>query len=241
MNLNRFPRLAASAIALTAMWDAAVADIPLFSAAELGLNSSTPSEMDFARPFETPLPAKVKNTDGNRLMQLENCHDYLNLHDRIIGSDNEADYRVLLLQTTNCVALALLQSAKPAQQTALPKDFLLNTKTRDYPATLWPAISKDERQRLMKPKITLQDASKKTTFSKEDKKSLKLEASGMGLRLTTLVRGDFDHDGWEDAALRWESYASKGSYANARIVVLTRTAPKQGFQELSLDRLLSGH
>jgi hypothetical protein len=210
----------------------------LFAAKELQLKDAVPSEADLDRPFENPMPARIAGTGGGRMMQLASCRDYLAVRNQIIGSNNENDYQVLLYQAIPCIALALLKSASIAPQTALPKDFLRQTDTTSYPATLWPAISNEEIQRLERPGATLHTASKKKALTKLNDETLELKASGFGLRLTLLARGDFNHDGWEDAAFRWESYALHGSYTYSRLVVLTRTNADSGFRELPLHQLL---
>ncbi|MCL7422009.1 MAG: hypothetical protein M8364_14005 [Methylobacter sp.] len=210
----------------------------LFVAKELQLKDSIPSEEEFSRSFEDPLPAMVSDAEGKRLIELANCRDYLAVRDRITGSDNEADYRVLLLQTVPCLAMALLKLSGTASQSALPEDFLQYTDTSAYPASIWPTVSDDEHQRLEQTQATLQTVSEKKSLKQLNDETLQLEASDFGLRLTLLACADFDHDGWEDAAFRWEGYALHGSYSNARLVVLTRTSKDGPFRELVIESLL---
>jgi hypothetical protein len=213
--------------------------IPRFAAKDLGLQQAVPGDVDFDRPFEAPLPARIADSQGKRLVPLNNCREYLAVRDGIVGSDNDADYRVLRLQTVPCVALVLLESAAPATRTALPTDFLQQTSASSYPASLWPAVADDERQRLSAPGMTLATASGETAWHVLKGELLELEASEFGVHLTLLARGDFDHDGWEDAAFRWEAYARKGSYTDARLVILTRSGRDAVLRELSPDTLLA--
>jgi hypothetical protein len=217
----------------------AFADTPLFAAKELQLKNAIPNEAELIRPFEDTLPALLTTSKDNQLVKLGNCQDYLAVRKQIIGSDNESDYSVLIFQTVPCTALALLKSASIAKQSALPDSFLSYTNTAFYPATLWPAVSKDERESRKWLEGSLSVYTKKTALRKINKKTLELEKSGYGLHITLLARGDFNHDGWEDAAFRWEGYAVQGSYTDARLVVLTRTSTKDSFRELSLELLLS--
>jgi hypothetical protein len=213
--------------------------IPVFAAEELGLQQAMTSDVDFDRPFEAPLPARIADSEGKRLVPLNNCREYLAVRDRIVGSDNDANFRVLRLQTVPCVALALLESATPATRTALPTDFLQQTSASSYPASLWPAVADDERQRLGTPGMTLAMATGEGAWRVLKGRLLELQAGEFGVRLTLLARGDFDHDGWEDAAFRWEAYARKGSYTDARLVVLTRSGSDQTLRELELGTLLT--
>ena len=198
----------------------ALADPALFAAQELQLKQAVPDEAAFSRPFEDPLPALLK--DKQRI-QLGNCRDYLAVRRQITGSDNETDYHALLIQTAPCIALSLLKSAGIAQQSALPKTFSNYTNTAYYPATLWPAISDEEQKSRVWSTGTLSAYTKKTALRTINKTALGLEMSGYGFHITLLARGDFNHDGWEDAAFRWEGYALHADYADARLVVLTRT------------------
>lgn len=222
----------------TNIFTGAFAASTLFASKELELKNSVPSESDLDRPFEDPLPARVAGPEGKHLLQLINCRDYLAVRNQIVGSNNENDYQVVLYQTVPCIALALLKSASIAPRTALPENFLRDTDTTLYPATLWPAVSDDETKLLKRPGATLFTASKKKVLRKLNEESLELQASGFGLRLTLLARGDFDHDGWEDAAFRWEGYALHGSYTYSRLVVLTRTSSEKNYRELPLEQLL---
>lgn len=216
----------------------ALEPIPLFASRAIALHQMPPGDIDLDRPFDAPLPALVKDAQGKRLMQLTSCRDYLAVRGRIIGSDNDANYRVLRSQAAPCVAITLYKSASEATKTSLPADFLKLVSTSSYPATLWPAVSDDERQKLIRKCATLRTASGKPSLRVVNGEVLELEAAGIGLHLTLLARGDFDHDGWEDAAFLWEAYALKGSYTDARLVVLTRTGKTVPLHELLFDKLL---
>ena len=208
----------------------------LFAAKQLHLKSAVPNENEFTRPFEDPLPARLAK--DKQLVMLYNCRDYLAVRDKIIGSDNETGYHALLFQTVPCIALALLKSASVANKSALPKDFLHYTNTAFYPATLWPAVSDVERKNHQWATSTLLNYTHQRALHKRNNESLGLEKSGWGLRFSLLARGDFNHDGWEDAAFQWQGYALKGSYIYSRLIVLTRTNVKASFIEVPLDQLL---
>ncbi|NOS88528.1 MAG: hypothetical protein HOP34_08310 [Methylococcaceae bacterium] len=217
----------------------AFADVALFAAQELQLKDAIPNETEWDRPFEDPLPALLTTSKDKQLVQLGNCRDYLAVRNQITGSDNDADYRVLVFQTVPCIALSLLKTASIAKQSALPKNFHSYTNTAFYPATLWPAVSDEEQKSRAWSTGTLLTYSKKTALRKINTETLGLEMSGYGFHITLLARGDFNHDGWEDAAFRWKGYALQGSYIDSRLVVLTRTTENSGFLELPLKQLLA--
>jgi hypothetical protein len=62
---------------------------------------------------------------------------------------------------------------------------------------------------------------------------LGLRTAAWQITLTPLARGDIDGDGWEDAAYLWHAASRQGSFSDARLVVLTRTAPGARLQVLS--------
>jgi hypothetical protein len=219
----------------------ALEDIPIVAASELGLPLSVPAYGDFDRAFGAPLPARLNEAAGGELIVLNTCRDYLAVRDRITGSDTDANFRVLRLQTIPCLALALLKLAAVATRSALPQDFRQQLGTSDYPASLWPAVSDDEREQQSLPDATLATVSALASWQVADGETLELEDSGVSLHLTLLARGDFDHDDWEDAAFSWEAHAVQGSYSDARLVVLTRNGAETRFREMNWSALLGAH
>ena len=131
---------------------------------------------------------------------------------QIIGSDNATDYNALRFQTLPCIALALLKSASVAKKSALPKNFLRYKNAAFYPATLWPAVSDDERMSQRWATGSLLAYTHQAALRKTNDNALELEESGWGLRISLLARGDFNHDGWEDAAVLWEGYSLNSGY-----------------------------
>lgn len=216
----------------------ALAGLPIVAAKALQLRSPLPSDADIDKPFERPLPATLEAAAGRQPVQLTSCRDYLAQRTRIVGSSTDADFRVLRYQGVRCEALALLRHAVPAQRSRIPASLRGMLSTRDYPATLWAAVSDEETAELTKPGATLRSASGQAAFRSLAGDVLELRTGDMTLRLTLLARGDFNHDGWEDLALRWEAHATQGSYADTKLVVLTRTGPQSLLRELPVNDLL---
>ena len=184
--------------------------------------------------FFDPLPAALAMAGGGHERRLlRTCRDYLAVKGQIVGSDSEVDFRVLRAKGVDCDALAVMGMATTAARSALPRDFLTVTETRLYPASLWTNLSDDERAKAARPSSTLQSMSSTRRFKASRPNTLLLEDPAYGIPLTLLARGDFNGDGWEDAAFRWSGYARRGSYRDARMVVLTRigTRPSSGFVE----------
>ena len=214
----------------------------------LGLAAALPSAADLARPFPDALPARIRTadnsaadprtTDGSRMTELVTCRDWLAQRRSVVGSDSDASWRVLRLQVVPCEAMALLAAATPALHSALPVRFAQEGVTARYPASLWLAPSRDEQARLARPGSTLATASGKPRWQGVGADGLKLNAKGWQIQMTLLARGDFDHDGWEDAAFLWQAGSTQGSLADARLVVLTRRAGGGALVDLPVDGLL---
>ena len=227
----------------------------------LGLAGAMPVDADLDHLFEFPLPARIKQANGETtLIDLRHCRDWLQLpRSQVVGSDNEAGWQVLRMQGVRCDAMALLRSATPADRTALPARFASLLATALYPASLALAPSRDERARWAKPGSTLAQATGRARWQLGSQAgvqsspaapakpglrepTLVLRPGGSLVQLTLLARGDFDHDGWEDAAFLWQAAVTQGTLVDARLVVLTRYRSAAGplLRELAVDALLPG-
>ena len=211
-----------------------------------GAAGALPSEADLERPFDTPLPVRLRTADGRQRAELRHCRDWLRQRAAISGSDNDASWRVVKLQTVPCEAMALLRAATPSARTAMPMDRAVRPLlTLRYPASLWPAPSDDEQRRLAQPGQNLARASGVQHWERldspgvSDGERLALRTKAWRVTLTLLARGDFDHDGWEDAAYLWQAQSQRGSFTDARLVVLSRSAGEAGLRELPVARLLA--
>jgi len=212
----------------------------------LGVDSRQPGDAALDRPFEFPLPARVRSAQGRQRVELRHCRDWLQQRHQVTGSDNDAAWRVLRRQVVPCEALALLLAATVPTASALPADDPRRPLlTARFPASLWPAPSDDEQRRLAVPGQNLARVSGVLHWRKVDDavhadgEQLALRTRSWRLGLTLLARGDFNHDGWEDAAYLWQADALRGSFSDARLVVLSRTASGEVFHELAVDSLLT--
>ena len=239
----RLPLLLAAAIGMLAAVPLRAQPLAPRALPALGLTGALPSAADLARPFPDALPARIRTADSptaadSRLVELIDCRDWLAQRRSVVGSDSDASWRVLRLQVVPCEAMALLVAASPALHSALPARFAQELVTARYPVGLWLAPSRDEQARLARPGSTLATASGKARWQGLAPDGLKLNAKGWQIQLTLLARGDFDHDGWEDAAFLWQAASSPGSLTDARLVVLTRQAGSAALLELPVDGLL---
>ncbi len=207
----------------------------------LRLATALPTAADFTRPFEDPLPLRVRRDGNTTRIELRHCQDWLDHRAAAVGSDNDAAWRVVLLQTVPCEALAWLAAARPAQRSALPADLSQLRDTRVYPGLLWPTPSPQQQARLMASGRHLGQASGMARFNRTPvapattppQGQLGLRTAAWQITLMPLARGDIDGDGWEDAAYLWQAASRQGSFSDARLVVLTRTAPGARLQVLS--------
>ena len=207
--------------------------------AALGLATALPQPADFRRPFDTPLPLQVKTSAGVGRIEVVNCADWLAHRAQAVGSDNDAAWRVVRYQVVPCEAMAVLAGARAAAQSALPADFGRELATAAYPGMLWPAPSPDEERRFAAPGMTLARSSGAARWSVDKDGALQLVNGRWRLRLQLLARGDFDGDGWEDAAFAWQAESQQGSYADAKLVLLTRRAGDAVFRSMAAEPLLA--
>lgn len=198
----------------------------------LRITGPLPVPADFTRPFEDPLPVRVRRDGGTTRLELRHCQDWLDQRSAAVGSDNDAAWRVVLLQTVPCEALAWLAAARPAQRSALPADLSQLRDTRFYPGGLWPTPSAQQQASLAASGRHLGQASGVARLTRTvvapattpPQGQLGLRTAAWLITLTPLARGDIDGDGWEDAAYLWQAQSRQGSLSDARLVVLTRTA-----------------
>jgi hypothetical protein len=234
--LRRFLRgLAAMAAALLAAGGSAAQPYAPWAAPALGLPGPLPTEADLDRPFETPLPLLLKTPAGPKRAEAARCRDWLALRSQVIGSTNDAAWRVVRVQVVPCETIALLRNAGTALHSDLPADFARALATSRYPATLWPAPSADEQRRFAG--LTLDRASGAARWE-AGPDGLTIDHGRWRVSLALLARADFDHDGWEDAAFSWQAESLQGSYTDARLVVLTRRTGQTRFRALPVEPLL---
>lgn len=205
----------------------------------LGLAGPLPGAGDFLRPFETPLPLQVRGASGVQRVEALHCQDWLQHRLQTVGSDNDAAWRVVRHQTVPCEAMAVLAGARPAARSALPPAFDKALATALYPGALWPALSPQEQRRLAASSASLARSSGAARWSPGPDGSLVLSRPQWRVHLRLLARGDFDADGWEDAAFAWQGEALAGSYADSRLVLLTRKPGDKALRLLDPGPLLA--
>lgn len=238
--------LAGALVALVWVAQPALAEAPFGALPALGLAGAQPVAADFLKPFETPLPLRVTGASGTERIELQHCQDWLQHRSKAVGSDNDAAWRIVLLQTVPCEAMALLAAARPAAHDALPADLTQSLATRHYPGTLWPMPSPDEQARAVASGRHLGQLSGVAQWqrvpvqppTRPPQHALSLRTSAWQLRLTPLARGDFDGDGWNDVACLWQAESRQGSLTDARLVVLTRPGGQGSLRQLPTVPLL---
>ena len=211
---------------------------PPMSTPALGLGAKLPQPADLLRPFDTPLPLLLKTAADPQRIEAVHCADWLKHRAAAVGSDNDAAWRVVRFQTVPCEAIAVLGQARPAAQSALPDALARELGTATYPGALWPAPSAEAQRRQSAPGMTLARASGLARWKTATDGTLTLSNKRWRVNLTLLARGDFDGDGWEDVAYRWQAEALQGSYADSRLVLLTRRAGQAGYTLIDAEPLL---
>lgn len=200
---------------------------------------TTPQAIRLDRKFDDPLPVHLHGDPYDHTVGVANCAEYETLRARVDGSDRALDYEVVKSQGATCDALALLRRAVASSHSALPAgNFLAWRTASQFPGSLWAAFSDEEVQKLAAPGATLQTASGKATLKTVPDHFLELEGHGAGVHLTLLGLGDIDHDGWQDAVVLVEGYATGGSATTARAAVLTRRPGETRLREVPVAALL---
>ncbi len=216
---------------------------PIMATAALGSVSAPPRPADLLRPFDTPLPLLLKTAAEPQRVEALHCADWLKLRATAVGSDNDAAWRVVRFQTVPCEALALLLQARPAAHSALAPASAPELATAAYPGALWPDPSAQAQAqaqaRRPSPGTHLARASGQPRWKPAADGSLSLQNQRWRVSLTLLALGDFDGDGWEDAAYRWQAESRQGSYADSRLLVLTRQSGQAGHTVLDTEALLA--
>lgn len=200
----------------------------------LGLARIEDAPTRLRQPFDMPQPARLSRAAGGQLVMLASCADWVAQRAHIVGSDTDAGWRVLEQEAVVCDLLdRLARGPKPASLSALPPAAAPLRDTRLYPGTLWVAPSPDEAERNARPGVTLRQASGVASFTQPAPRTLQLRRGDWTLRLTELARADFDGDGFEDLALRWQADTREGTFADTRLVLLTRRGPHEPLRELA--------
>ncbi len=237
--VHRRTGLRACALAFGAWIACAAGAMPPIALQALGLAGPLPGAADFLRPFETPLPLQVRGASGVQRIEARHCQDWLKHRLQTEGSDNDAAWRVVRYQTVPCEAMAVLAGARAAERSALPPAFDKALATALYPGALWPALSPQEQRRMAAPSVSLARSSGAARWTAGPDGSLVLSRSHWQVQLLLLARADFDGDGWEDAAFSWQGTARAGSYADTRLVLLTRKAGDKRLRLLDAAPLLA--
>lgn len=210
-----------SVIAALGLASAARSDEFRWFANSLGLKDASALRAELGRAFPEPFQANLGVGEAQREAVIDRCEAWRTWNAEVTGTRPPADFAALRNQGVRCDALVLLQRAEVASHSALPIDLTTMTDTRLYPATLWIAVSAEATRELARPGLTLESVSGAKQW-RIDRKGLILEDDAQGIRLVWLARGDFDHDGWEDALYRVQAWVRNGTWTDTRLVALTR-------------------
>jgi hypothetical protein len=127
-----------------------------------------------------------------------------------------------------CETFHLLTQVKPARITFLPST-LDDSVLAVLPALVASATSNrraDQREAATLAGKSLRDfePQARTALDRHDAPVILEQGMGTSINLELQARGDFDADGIEDMAISVRNSADQGSWAEMRLLVLTRTA-----------------
>ena len=199
----------------------AQAPLPVVWSAKLDLPALDAIHARLQRPFEDPVSVRK----DHQAAAVGNCAAFLTLTHRGFRAANDRDQRRLQFLGTDCHALELLQSAKPARKSALRGPL---PEPRLLPPTLGflPSAEDWKRARAAQSKgLSWKEYEPDVKVTSNTPDQALIETASGYVRIDFYAHADFNGDGVEDLLLRVNSYARQGSYASIRLFLLTRNTP----------------
>lgn len=158
---------------------------------------------------------------------IRNCGDYLaNAREGFAVTGGELAAKVLRADAVDCVALEALRSARPAATSYL-REFQLNSAAlAKLSPILAPAVS---NEKIAEARHAAEEGESWRQFvpAAHAKPLLKpgvldVTQPDWDATITEYGRGDFNGDGVDDLLVRADYAATKGTYRNARLFLLSR-------------------
>jgi hypothetical protein len=165
-------------------------------------------------------------TKDHRPVVVKNCADYLGLGSSFDPPD-EQTWQVLKSAGIECLALRALASARPSRSTFLDAFKLDEKSVEVLPPSLGAVVSTDDQKRVQAAES---EGKSWLAFTPGLRAApnpgggLHVRLPGWEMLLKEYARGDFDGDGIEDVLVRDEISGTTGTYADVRLLVLTRTS-----------------
>jgi hypothetical protein len=175
------------------------------------------------RPFGDVFEGKV----NGQQVTIANCADYLaDSREHFTVTGGEQASIVLHSDAVDCVALDALRYARPAAISYLA-DFHLNASALAHLSPLLaPAVSNEE---IAKARTATESGESWQQFVPSAHAKLANQPGTMDVNqpnwettITEYGRGDFTGDGLEDLLVRADYAATKGTYRNTRLFLLSR-------------------
>jgi hypothetical protein len=197
------------------------------------LDSRQAIDARLAQPFGDVFQGKAQGEKAT----IENCNDYLRLSTQSFQAEDNRAAGILHNDAVECVALAMLRSARVPGAALLP-GFQMNAETLNrLPPELAPAVS---NELIAREKAADAARGSWKTYAPNSKAvvqgpgRLSVSQTGWRTQLTLYARGDFSGKGNEELLLRADYHAQQGTYGNSKLFLLARGNP--GTQRLRLVR-----
>lgn len=184
---------------------------------------------DLSKRLEKPFGDVFSGTVAGKPVKISNCTEYLRLTHENFKDEDQQDWLVLRSDGAECVALNLLQQARPAARTNIA-DFKLNSDSLNtLPPELAPAVS-DAQQRAAvaadKAGQSWKDyvPSAQATQGSSDYE-LNVRQPEQTANVTEYGRADFTGSGSEQTLLRVDYAAIQGTWGDSKLFILGRNRP----------------
>jgi hypothetical protein len=196
---------------------------PVWWSPKLGFKSLA----DIGARLHRPFGDVFEGTMNGKPVTVTNCADYLadsREHFTVTGGEQAAT--VLHSDAVDCIALDALRTAHPAKTSYLGH-FHLNSSALAYLSPmLAPAVSNEQiakaRQAASDGESWQRLVPAARTQPARQTGVLNVSQPNWETTLTEYGRGDFTGDGLEDLLVRADYAATKGTYRNSRLFLLSR-------------------
>jgi hypothetical protein len=187
--------------------------------------SRSTSELD--RPFGANGNYEVRVRPDAPQQVVSSCRELIALPlSEDIDVGNELEIQSFWSTAVDCLALSMLQSAKPARKSRLTKLLSAKDATQLLPPQLGLSDFADDRRKVNQAAADCRswkayDLSLHRTQHSSDKFSVQADIwSG---EVLYYARADFDADGYDDLLVRRDGHADEGSYGATALFLLSRT------------------
>ena len=155
-------------------------------------------------------------------LSVNKCEKLLKAETKGYQAEHPSDQRSVDALDQLCRVVSKMLTLQPSKSSYLSHFKLDKKLTTVAPSALAVQISKDDVRRAKKRSTWQQMDTIKQVKKLNASQSIYFDKSGYIQKVTLLAKGDFNHDGIEDAVLYFENSVKGGHYASTKVFVITR-------------------